>query len=204
MNASSVPIMFLGNNASQWMNASSVPFYFQYQRSSALNAAEINVFKYKSPGLSQIKKLSVDNEIPTDKRELWDKHICLLPRIYSLLQREQWKRASEELSMYDTANVMNSYTPPTTDEGRFHLEFYVHPYYLYNMMLVQNLRGVSSIDRNPTVKQVNYFTIYKVNMTCSYGCVCKMFECFHYSGYYPLLYHNVVIFRLQTHIFESS
>ena len=159
--------MFLvgGNESHSWINASSIPFSFLFHRSSVLNIAQIHLFKDKTLGLSQIKGLSssLDNEIPTDKRELWDKHVCLIPRLYSALQREQWKRARDELSVYDTDNVMKSYTPPRTgDEGRFHLEFYVHPYYLFSMTLSPNLRSTSRIDRNPTIKRVNYFTIYKV------------------------------------------
>ena len=156
--------MFLGNASQSWINASSIPIYFQLQQSPILNAAEIKQLKQKTPAFSQIKKLLVNNnEMPPDKRELWDRHVCLIPRLYLPLQREQWQRARDELSMYDTDNVMNSYTPPKTgDGGRFNLEFYVHPYYLFSMVMPPNLRGTSGIDRNPIVKQVNYFTIYKV------------------------------------------
>ena len=148
--------LFITASQISWLNGSSDSFDFQYQRTQ-LHVLSLGRFAAGRPD-NLIKNLSQKgietSAIPEDPRKLWDTHVCLIPQLFSIFQREQWNKAREEIRRFDVNRVMNSYTRPKSGDLGYdphNLKFYLHPYYLFRMKSNGHI--------------LNYFTIYKAAST---------------------------------------
>ena len=140
-----------------WLNGSTETFDFQFQR-SLLHVVALERFSAGRPDnliteLSRKRGIEAST-IPEDPRSLWDTHVCLIPQLHSMFQREQWTKARDEINGYDVDRVMKSYTRPKFGDVGYDpqvLKFYLHPYYMFHM--------------TTNGHNLNYFTIYKAAST---------------------------------------
>ena len=163
-------------NSISWLNGTSDPFDFQYQRTLLHVVGNEQLMAIPTTDIitELAQKGSETSSIPKDPRTLWDTHVCLIPQLFSTFQSEQWKKAREELKRYDIEHVMTSYNRPMIgDYGHdpHNLKFYLHPYYLFRMTSTGNhLRG-SGKKR----LQVNYFTLFTKQLPLMYAIYWRIF-----------------------------
>ena len=174
-----VPLDGMSNEVAWQFDPQHTPFQL-HQQDAALHAAGLNTFFLVGQQMALLRgknstgtATTSGDERPTvdkNRREVMDNLVCRLPEVFSVFQTEQWEKARREVEMYDVESILSSYHQKKPERGydSRYLKFYMHPYYLFQL-LGPNASAPTSLTRaastSPSSRQqppqVNFFTIYK-------------------------------------------